>query len=201
MEMVDREFSPHDGYYEVISGLLLILWALFGCSLLTNGPIPRFGIGMYVPIMAVLFIIAWVRLSTIRRKYPDVKFRDLNSDAMNKHEIIVAPVAFGVFMMAVVMLLAEITLPHKLGYHLMMFLAYATIGPTFLCSLALKYPSTRFTLWAILCPLICLTMVIYPNNWTRLYLKGGGLGFVMLIAGLITHLRFVKTLPPRQKKG
>lgn len=201
LEMVNKEFGPRDGYYDFSSGFLLILWALTGWSFLTNGWILHTGYTLYFPFLLVVMAIGWVRLSAIRRKYPDIKRKDMTSDAMNRHEIIIVPVAFGVFMMAVVLHQANIPLPNKLGYHLVMFLAYATLGPTFLCSLALKYSSMRYAIWTIMSAMICLTMVFYPNDWTRLYLKGGGLGVLMLITGLILHLRFVRTLPPKQRKG
>jgi len=201
LEMVDHEFSPRDGYWDIACGFLLLIWSLYGLWLITEGK--NFNPGVAVLTMIVLpgFILSWVRLKTIQRKYPDIGYKDLNSDAFTKQQIVVIPVFFAILMMGLVLWKAGISLPHHLGLHLLMFLGYSTVGAAFLCVLAIQYSSPRLTLWAVLCPLISITMVVYPNNWTRLYLKGGGLGLIMLVTGLIVHLRFVRTLPPRVKQA
>ncbi len=189
---IEKEFNSKDGLIDIVVGIIFMFWGVVGISIIKSYVFPSWMkmIG-YILFLIILYLINSYQNCYIKKKYPDLTKKELTSMSASLDQLIVVPGFIGIMILIAILYNAEINIPSNLFDNMLMYLLFAVCGTTVLCFLAMKYRVSRMYLWFFIALFIPITMLIYPNDWTRLYLKGGGLGVVMIITGLIIHIRFM----------
>lgn len=196
LKKIEREINGHDGMIEFIAGIALTIWGLYGLCRELGSPQPK---GWIVNLVLFSFVIIAIVLdqyqnSYIKKKHPDLNNKDLLRMSLSKDQLIVIPGFIGICIVFGVLLSYEITLPNDLTRNLFLLSILAFPAATALLFIAMKYEIYRLYIWYIYIQIVSLSVLIYPDDWQKFYIKGVAIGVVLVIVSTVVHIRFIQRI-------
>jgi hypothetical protein len=188
--LIEKEFNSKDGILDFVVGLVFCLYSFYRIAFFHN--IPLSSLSMKLPFLCFIvfaLIINSYQNHNVKKKYPDLSKKDLYSMSVSSDQLIMVPGFIGILACMAVLATKGITLPEDF-LNILLFMLYAICGVTFLCFIALKYKVFRMWCWFFLGLLITISIAIFNYGWLTWNYLVGSLGIIMIIIGIITHIRF-----------
>lgn len=193
---IANEFTPQSGLLEVRIGILVIIYALYALAKQWSyqPPSDLVEFGMFVVLMVLFLFSGAYEKRCIKRKYPELTHRNLNTITTSLGQLIAVPGIFGMMVFIAVLDHYNVSLPGHLFDIIVLYLGFGVVVVTLMLHFLLKFGELRFLGWYIYVQLVALSPLLYPESWTKFYLKVGVLGIAMVLAGIVVQIKFVAKL-------